>query len=209
MAISKITSESIAANTINNSLLSNNSVTINGTQVSLGGSGTIPGANVTSIPNSSLANSSLTINGTQVSLGSSATISGGKIIQVIASTPTNVNIFSNTYVDVISFSITPSSASNKVLVTFSSMMGIFGNNQRLLGKTQLLRNGTLVYLNSVGPQFFKDVSGYGGAEYSGTFCFLDSPNSTSQVTYSVQANEDSDQWSNYQGATLILMEISP
>ena len=72
--VGTLTAGTWQGNAITNTYLANSSVTFNGVAVSLGSSGTIPGANVTSIPNSSLTNSAVTVNGTSISLGGSGTV---------------------------------------------------------------------------------------------------------------------------------------
>jgi hypothetical protein len=72
--VGTVTAGTWQGNAITNTYLANSSVTFNGVAVSLGSSGTIPGANVSSIPNSSLVNSAVTVNGTSISLGGSGTV---------------------------------------------------------------------------------------------------------------------------------------
>jgi hypothetical protein len=60
--------------TISNAQLANSGITVNGTAISLGNSGTLSNGSVT---NEQLANSKITINGTEVSLGGMISVSSG------------------------------------------------------------------------------------------------------------------------------------
>ena len=138
-----------------------------------------------------------------------ASLPTGSVLQVVSSTPSSVISNSSSFIDLISQSITPTSANSKILVTFSGYIGISGNNDRLTGFTQLLRGATVVWGPNSGPtQGIDDPSGYHYFVASGTLMYLDSPATTSSTTYSIQGKEDSDQWATYNSATLILMEIA-
>lgn len=128
--------------------------------------------------------------------------------------------------DAVSLSITPSSTSNKILVIGKATVGAAGTNYDFsLG---LKRNGTLVGGNTNSSNFLGTnvmVSSIPSAESPGTavFNYLDSPSSTSSVTYTIAvwggenatyyinrgASVNSGRnWANSGGASLILMEIA-
>lgn len=131
--------------------------------------------------------------------------SGGKVLQVVyASTSTNVSISSTTYTDTnITATITPSAASSKVLILIgiNAQCGITGNIQGFSQK--LLRGSTSIF----------DVDGTTQAQDSGLveiggassitliartgFDYLDSPSTTSAITYKVQARPRSTSGGGY------------
>ena len=123
-----------------------------------------------------------------ISAGDLATGVGGKVLQVVnASTETTTSSTSSTYADTgLSASITPSSASNKVLVLINQVMGK-GNADNYIN-LQLLRGATAIG----GAGDLAGNAGYtGNANYNymgtGFSCsFLDSPNTTSSTTYKTQ-----------------------
>ena len=150
---------------------------------------------------------SITINGNGTVSGLTAapnlTSSGlttGKVLQVKQTVKTNVfSTNANTMQDVtgLNVSITPSSASNKVLVTVSLSVG--GEHGALVA-VNLLRGSTVVAagdanvsnhnLVTFGAATNGSVSGYtGSGKYQSethSYTFLDSPNTTSATTYKVQ-----------------------
>ena len=65
----------VLTSNVQNSSLANSAVTINGTSIPLGSTGSL-----SNLPNSSLANSTVTINGTSIQLGSSVTLAAGATI---------------------------------------------------------------------------------------------------------------------------------
>ena len=118
-------------------------------------------------------------------LTNSGTATGfGKVLQVVTATySTQATTSSTTFADSgLTASITPSSASNKVLVLVSN--GIGTNNAAGVVHTTIdragtnLGNGTNGMLASYSPA---------GAVYSnGSISILDSPNTTSSTTYKYQ-----------------------
>jgi len=152
----------------------------------------------------------------------------GSVLQVLqASSSTNVDNTSSAYVDLtgVSQAITPSSTSNKVLINFSIQFNIktTSNNDDSWGGFRLLRDSTTIFnpiSDSSGNRPFEIGMSQQGVNSSRqlrnryNFTFLDSPSSTSSLTYKVQSrhyatheirvNEISDQ----NGTSFIqLMEI--
>ncbi len=144
--------------------------------------------------------------------------SGGKVLQVIqATTETPQTIASTSFTDLtsLSVSITPSSASSKVLCMFSSFASITRgtNDQGHFGR--LLRGVTAVntlslglIINAAGITAVSDVA------TQVAFMFLDSPSTTSATTYKMQArvavtaNSGSTTYQRDNGVgSLIVMEI--
>jgi hypothetical protein len=130
----------------------------------------------------------ITNNGTATGFG------GGKIGQVIQSTKTNSQTFTlatGTLADVsgLSLNITPSSITSKILVEYRMHLGRQGTNP--VPYSCLLRDGSIIFRgDSVGSRQ-RATATYGsgvGTETNAinTQIFLDSPSSTSSLTYKIQ-----------------------
>ena len=150
--------------------------------IQINGNGTITGISVGGLPDGivdtdMIANNAVT--------DAKSTIVGGKILQVIentSSTTVTTTAGSSNDADLISLSITPSSASNKVLlfVTFSGQ-AVPSTNSKI--NVRLYR-GT----SSSGTLILDLKQGSNDAEYRSVHCSgskLDSPNTTSAQTYTV------------------------
>ena len=137
----------------------------------LGGANAISGT----IPQGNIANASL---GAVTALP--AAISTGKILQVVNATATSQTITSSTsFADTaLSASITPSSTSNKVLVWTFSNVEVSGSAS---GYITFDRDGTTL----TGNNGFGVIQDNNGAKNS-SFHFLDTPSSSSALTYKVQ-----------------------
>ena len=107
----------------------------------------------------------------------------GNVLQVVTgNTTTAVSTTSSSWTDTtLSASITPSSSSNKVLIIISqgflSLSNAYGGLKILRGSTDLFTYG---YATN-GPSS-------GGTITMGSFQYLDSPSTTSAVTYKTQFN---------------------
>jgi hypothetical protein len=124
--------------------------------------------------------------------GSSLTgVSGGKVLQVLQTIKTSTAIISGAtaYTDVsgLSVNITPSSTSNKVLIIATYMIMGDTNTQGYVvinrDSTPLGRgvsNGNRVRANT---QSYPNQTNEGK---NSSFCYLDSPSSTSQITYKLR-----------------------
>ena len=116
----------------------------------------------------------------------------GKVLQVVSTTKTDpFSLTSATYTDVtgLTVSITPTSASNKVLAFFTIQgVGTIGGT---VGFWRAVRDATAI---GVGTGVSSRVAASGGFDvgannqgiYSGSLTILDSPATTSAVTYKVQ-----------------------
>ena len=132
----------------------------------------------------------LDVNGTLDVTG--ATVSGlttGKVLQVLQATKNDIaSTTSTTFTDVsgLSVSITPSSASNKILV-FATVMtaNVFGSSSV---KLNLLRDSTILGEGSTGTQ--KASIGNYGYTHSSALNWLDSPSTTSSTSYKIQFATD-------------------
>jgi hypothetical protein len=114
-----------------------------------------------------------------------APAAGGKVLQVIQDTEsTGVATVSSTYVDTgLSVTITPSSASNKVLIMVTSNC-IKNNEANQSIQLELDRGGTQIQVIHPGLYYTYPTA----AQIRGNFAmnFLDSPATTSATTYKVR-----------------------
>ena len=127
-----------------------------------------------------------------------ATGVGGKVLQVIQTVKSNTaSSTSATFTDItgMSASITPSSASNKILVFFDIGISSGGGGSGNPGMIKLLRGSTSIYIGDASGSIER---GYGSISadslYYGDFyavrkmtgVYLDSPSTTSSTTYKIQ-----------------------
>ena len=125
-----------------------------------------------------------------------ATGSFGKILQVVQTVKTDLfSTSSNSFTDItgLSCSITPTSATNKVLI-MASIKGHSNGN----ATSRILRDSTTIFVGtdatgsqvaSAGGDFFGSGgggTGLGGSGQTVTHVFLDSPSTTSSITYKAQ-----------------------
>ena len=113
---------------------------------------------------------------------------GGKVGQVIQTVKTDVfSTSSSSLVDVtgLTASITPSATSSKILVTLNLNIGASDNNT-----TALFRGSTQIALGdasgSKSRSFASSAYINGTVQMPSNTTFLDSPNSSSEVTYKIQ-----------------------
>jgi len=117
--------------------------------------------------------------------------SNGGIIQIVRVIDnTIINVTSNTYTDIISASITPTSASNKILISTkvdSCRSYVTGNNRARLA-SNILRDSTTIKAVFESPQYRNLNFNSSGVEISIPIGieYLDSPATTSAVTYKYQ-----------------------
>jgi hypothetical protein len=144
------------------------------------------------------------------------TPSGSKVVQIIyGSTATGVGSATTTFADTnLSATITPTSASNKILVMFNQN-GCHKYNANTRLQIRLVRGATTI-LNSESFAGNNDGSG-GNAFGSSSAVYLDEPATTSATTYKTQfANQAgagtvyvNDQTSPGSTSTMVLMEVTP
>lgn len=141
-------------------------------------------------------NSITTVNGRPI-LNSS-----GGILQVIQTvkTDTFAATFGAVWGDIpgLSVNITPSSTSSRILVLLD--VKFIGDTDVSISRIKLLRNSTDIYIGdaagsrprSSGAQNYNTGAGTGGFNVSASGgIYLDSPATTSQITYKVQGGGDS------------------
>lgn len=116
---------------------------------------------------------------------------GGKVLQVVqGTTTTQTTVTSTTPTDSgLSVSITPSSASSKILLIVSQMIQITKNSTDVAGGWRLMRDSTQIFdgigtstrtLQSANLASSANLAGYWAMNY------LDSPATTSSTTYKTQ-----------------------
>ena len=174
----------------------------------LNGSGSITGLSAGGLPDGSVTAddiaSTLDLSGKTVTLPSGT---GGKVLQVVQSNFTGNSSTTSTSVQTLfSASITPSSASNKVLAMVTTLGYCNGHNNALAVR---LYRGTISD-TQIANTYVED----GGNSYE-TYNFalnkLDSPSTTSAQTYTVGYSQSQAIYANmnyYSTSTLILMEIA-
>ena len=118
----------------------------------------------------------------------------GKILQVIQTVKTDQftsTAYAFTDVTGMSVSITPASASNKILVNFELQVGGSGNNY---ASFRLLRDSTHIGVSTATDTNWR-VGTLGSLSHENSYqlentgtSFLDSPNTTSAITYKLQVS---------------------
>jgi len=147
----------------------------------------------------------------QLSGMTGASMPTGSVLQVVQTTSnTGVTVTANTYTTIGSnVVITPSSASSKVLVQLTA--GSMAYNAGDIAM-RITRNGTEIMVQ--GRQAYTNANEWTGNPVK--LMYLDSPNSTSAVTYSfeckvsgnqIEFNSSGGSTSNVNGAVSIAMEI--
>lgn len=116
-----------------------------------------------------------------------------RVLQVVSSTKTDTYTMSSaTFTDVtgLTASITPSSTSSKILV-IASLTGT-GQVATTGGHIRLARGGTGIAVGDAAGNRIQDTAYFDASDRPKTVIleFLDSPSSTSSVTYSVQVRNE-------------------
>ena len=121
----------------------------------------------------------------------------GNILQVQQTVGTGTySTTSQTYSDVITCAITPASTSNKIICIYK--IGLSTSNGGYSGAARLVRNSTAIYVGDAAgsrtqasSHFVADSDGIGHVkifDQAGTF--MDSPSTTSAITYRLQFRTD-------------------
>ena len=124
---------------------------------------------------------------------SSTQASAGKVLQVVSTTKTDVfSTTSTSFVDVtgISVSITPTSATSKILVIVQMQASQGSSSDSIY---RLLRGATVIAVSTSGSSkngFGQVSSSYANSMFTIGVTFLDSPTTTSATTYKVQCVVD-------------------
>ena len=135
-----------------------------------------------------------TTDGTVLTSASSVTsgqLPAGSVLQVVSTLKNDTfSTTSTSFVDITGFSlsITPTSASSKILILVSAWLGVASSSRT---GVRLMRDSTAIGIGTGGTY---NVSGYNADWASGagdnlgctSISFLDSPSTTSAITYKVQ-----------------------
>ena len=151
----------------------------------LNGSGTVTGISVGGLPDGIIQSADF------------ATGVGGKILQVQQTVGTGVySTTSQTYSDTVTCAITPASTSNKIICIYK--IGLSSLNGGYSGAARLVRDSTAIYVGAAAgnriqasSHFTVDSDGIGSVkifDQAGTF--MDSPSTTSAITYRLQFRTD-------------------
>jgi hypothetical protein len=188
--------------------------------VSIQGNASGTGIFTIASPNSN-TNRTLTLPDNTGTILTSATTTGfpaGSVIQVVTATySTQTSISSTSYADTgLTASITPTSASSKILVIVNQSVANQQNtNAARVFELQLLRGATTIMDKDFYSYAAVGANGYFETGLDGTQIVLDSPATTSSTTYKTQARMDSTASSTalvfQQGSgesTITLMEIA-
>ena len=154
------------------------------------------------------------------------TLNGGKILQVVSATKTDTFTTTSTSgVDVLTAAITPSSSSNKILIQATSQFALKNN----YGYLTLRRDSTDIFIGDASSNrkrvtfgtFHNNDSHYSYYVRNFHASFVDSPSSTSAITYRLRAEvesqtmyinrtigDDNQAYEPRQATSLILMEVA-
>jgi hypothetical protein len=149
--------------------------------ITINGSGTISGVNATGLTTAQTVSASNITTGTLPK----AQLPTGNVLQVVQGTySTNVTTSSTSLVDTgLTATITPTSASSKILVLVYQAGLNNGGNSSTGINTQLIRNGTSIYNFGKYSVYITSAVSLNGGISGG---YLDSPATTSAVTYKTQ-----------------------
>lgn len=157
----------------------------------------------------------VTIDGLLIKDGAIPSISGGKVLQVVTGTDNTEQIItSTTFVDSgLSASITPSATSSKILILIQHNFEIYRGSVDITGYIQLLRDSTVI--SDITQNIGAGNAGYVFNTQTVSMKVLDTPSTTSAITYKTQARVNT---TNNSGQvktgddnnleTMILMEIA-
>ena len=144
----------------------------------------------------------------------------GGVIQVVFSslaTGSTITVNSSSFVDIMSASITPTRSDSKILVQVTSSAKTNGSSSNFQFGAQIQRDSTTIMYDN---EYLQMNNGYAPNSMNGAYTVLDSPASTSAVTYKFRVKEtvdgrelyfdsSTDNTGNYYNKhTMTLMEFS-
>ena len=142
----------------------------------------------------------------------------GMVLQVVnGHTETAVTCSTDTYTDIVSANITPSSVSSKLFVSASCNMHVARDGDQLLGHWLVQRDGTTLNTPNEGGDagmHVRYVEHPAAAAIRGSLTYnkLDEPATTSQVTYKIQVRDQNDgdggSFTKVNGVDITVMEIA-
>jgi len=148
----------------------------------------------------------------------SAALPAGSVLQVVSTTSdTDTSVQSTSYIDTgLSVSITPTLSSSKILVIVTQVYTLYKEAVNPSSSMKILGGATTLVEHTITPRLGADITG-GASFVTGTWAgsYLDSPNTTSSITYKTQAKVDTTASNSVirfqqsqQDSTIILMEIA-
>ena len=210
----------------------NNTLTLpnDGTIISKDANGAVGVTSITVGTGVTIGDGKITCNGSAITNLSATALPAGTILQVVQATKGDVfTTTSTSNVDVtgLSASITPISTSNKILVLVYLNALVTASTNRYGGRMQLVRDSTDIARGASSDNRVRCTTGISGdgATFSGNvgMNFLDTPSSTSSLTYKVQVahsqginiringsvnDDNSATYGQRNLSTLILMEVA-
>ena len=128
-----------------------------------------------------------TVDGSKLSALPSSAMPAGSVIQAVNEEYSDVitSTSSSAWTDTISLSITPSATSSKIAV-YSTFPFIMYGQARVRGGFQLLRDSTVIQGGSNETAHLRDLAGSYECLLPTAMHYIDSPNTTSEVTYKIQ-----------------------
>jgi hypothetical protein len=140
-----------------------------------------------------------------------ASVPSGSVLQVVQGVySTQLNLTTTAYTDSgLSASITPSSTSNKILIMWNTHGALANGSARGWG-SRLLRNTTAVYTDAENYRTYGDGN-TGDIRLTISQSHLDSPSTTSAITYKIQVSAHNTSGTDFNQANnqtqITLMEI--
>jgi hypothetical protein len=137
----------------------------------------------------------------------------GKILQVVsASLTTQKSTSSTSFVDTdLTCNITPSATSSKILVVISQHNSVNRASSLARGQVQVLRDSTVIFTPNSWTINMQQTGSDLAHSTMLSFNYLDSPSTTSQVTYKTQMKADTSTnilvSQNGHESTIVLMEV--
>jgi hypothetical protein len=135
------------------------------------------------------------------------------VLQVVQGTSTTATTISGGPTDTtLTATITPTSATSKILVIVNQFVYLYGGGGDSGFLLFILKNGSVVYNNSGNSMYLATSTGSPDLIINYPITYLDSPATTSALTYKTQATATAggtptfQQYSNQ--STITLMEIS-
>ena len=149
----------------------------------------------------------------QLSGLASASMPTGSVLQVVGTgTFSRTEITSSSWAATNnSLSITPSSSSNKVLVTCTNHVRVLGSSSPMRGGLRIKRGSTVVWNSDGSGETIQVRDAINEHDTLAAICFLDSPSTTSSTTYTLEAKLTSGTtfyiFESIMGAAMVLQEI--
>jgi uncharacterized phosphosugar-binding protein len=158
--------------------------------IAINGSGTITGISAGGLPDGVITTDDIAASAiTRAKMGYA-----GAILQVVQTTKTDTfSVASTSYTDItgLSASITPASSGSTILVIVDAKLS---NSSADASMLKLLRNSTDIYIGDAAGSRIRasTSSGFASNEINNTIAFyLDSPSTTSSITYKAQVRSQS------------------